>query len=331
MRLWAFFYRRGIFKSHRLPVPVISVGNLTLGGTGKTPCVMEVARLLLALGRRPAVVSRGYHGQARGAVNIVSDGRQVLLDVRLAGDEPYLLAKSLPGVPVLTGVKRAVVGSYAIDQLNADIIILDDGFQHLALHRDLDLVLFKAPDFLGNARVFPGGRLREPVSALSRAHAFILTGIAERDQEETERFSRFLQGRFPGRPVFKTAYIADCLIGRAGKGQTDLNEARSLKFCAFCGLAHPESFSSTLAGEGLQVADFKAFADHYAYTPQDMTALVAWAKDYGAEALVTTEKDLVKLKDCTLDFPVFALRVRFDPGEELRRFLSASLNGPKML
>ncbi|HSH13716.1 MAG TPA: tetraacyldisaccharide 4'-kinase, partial [Desulfurivibrionaceae bacterium] len=165
MRLRAEAYQRGWLASERLSVPVVSVGNLTMGGTGKTPMVIEVVRLLQALGKRAAVVSRGYGGLARGPVNLVSDGERIWMAAAEAGDEPLLLAESLPGVPVLTGVRRVLVARYAIEKLGAEVVVLDDGFQHLPLHRDLDLVLFKGPDFLGNGRVFPGGDLREPLSA----------------------------------------------------------------------------------------------------------------------------------------------------------------------
>lgn len=325
MRLRASLYRRGILVTHRLPVPVISIGNLTLGGTGKTPCVIEVVRLLLTMGRRPAVISRGYHGRARQVVNVVSDGREILLDACLAGDEPYLLAQILPGVPVLTGVKRAEVARYAYERFNVDVIVLDDGFQHLALDRGLDLVLFKAPEFLGKARVFPGGRLREPVTALSRAHAFIFTGMDERYQEKAAYFSRFFLANFRDRPVFQTAYKADGLIRLADGAILNLEKDRAMKFCAFCGLADPDSFRSTLARENLQVVDCKPFSDHYSYTTQDMADLVAWAGRSGAEALITTEKDLVKLKGFVPGLPVFALRVRFDLGDDFRRFVEERL------
>lgn len=315
MRLRALLYRQGILTSHHLPVPVLSIGNLTLGGTGKTPMVVAVVRLLLAMGRRPAVVSRGYGGQAKGKVNVVSDGREILLDPRLAGDEPHLLAQSLPGVPILTGVQRAEVARQAVKRFGVDIIVLDDGFQHLALYRDLDLVLFKAPEFLDNARVFPGGRLREPVAALSRAHGFILTTMNEQYGEEAGRFSRFLHSRFPDRPVFTNAYAVEGLA----------EEASSRKFLAFCGLADPESFRSTLVQQGLAIVDFRTFSDHYAYTALDMAKLVCQARRIGADALITTEKDLVKVKDLTCELPVLALRVRFDLGDDFRRFIEERL------
>ena len=146
----SFLYRKGFFKSHRLPVPVVSVGNLTMGGTGKTPLVMYLANSFKGMDRKPAIVSRGYGGSANGPVNVVSDGRKVLLGPDAAGDEPRLLAESLPGVPVLTGPKRAAVGRFAVERFQPDILILDDGFQHMSVCRDLDIVLINGRSLLGD-------------------------------------------------------------------------------------------------------------------------------------------------------------------------------------
>jgi len=179
------FYRKGYFTQHRLEVPVISVGNLVMGGTGKTPLVQYIADLLVCHNRKPAVLSRGYKGTSQLPVNIVSNGKEILMNAVEAGDEPRLLADTLPGVAVLTGKKRFLTGRYAIDNLVIDTVILDDGFQHLAVQRDLDLVLFSVHKLLGNGRVLPGGELREPISSLHRADAFIITGVSEKQDTET--------------------------------------------------------------------------------------------------------------------------------------------------
>ena len=172
MRLRETLYRRGVLQSFRLSVPVISVGNLTMGGSGKTPMVQYLARLLQRHGFHPAVISRGYGGTANAKVNTVSDGSSVLLDAATAGDEPRFLAETLPGVPVLTGIVRRMPAQRAVE-MGADVLLLDDGFQHLQIVRDVNLVLFNTDRLAGNSRVFPGGDLREPVIALhqiGRAH-----------------------------------------------------------------------------------------------------------------------------------------------------------------
>ncbi|MBU1715214.1 MAG: tetraacyldisaccharide 4'-kinase [Proteobacteria bacterium] len=202
MRLRAFCYRVGIFSRYQLPVPVVSIGNLTMGGTGKTPMVIHVAKLLQNQNNKVVILSRGYGGKATGQVNIVSDGVEILLDAATAGDEPRLLADTLSGVPVLTGAKRTVTGRYAVENFGPGVVLLDDGFQHMAIARDLDLVLFSAATLLGNGWVFPGGELREPQSALGRAHCFIITGVDDNNRPAALAFKKYLADRFSGKPVF---------------------------------------------------------------------------------------------------------------------------------
>lgn len=308
VRLRATAYRRGWLPSLRLPVPVISVGNLTMGGTGKTPMVIEVVRQLQALGRRPVVVSRGYGGEAREPVNLVSDGDRILLDAAAAGDEPRLLAESLPGVPVVTGVRRVLAAQYAVEQLGAEVIVLDDGFQHLALHRDLDLVLFKGPDFLGNCRVFPGGDLREPRSALARASAFVLVATEDScDSSGAGEFRDYLEYAFPGRPVFPAAYRFGSLL--PGNSLAVAQGDRVGSSFAFCGLARPELFRQALSGFVGDLLGFQAFADHHPYSAADLADLVRQAGRQGAGTLVTTAKDLVKLRHLDCPLPLYVLPV----------------------
>lgn len=308
MRLRAEAYRCGWLPSVRLPVPVVSVGNLTMGGTGKTPMVIQVARLIQATGRQPVVVSRGYGGAAREQVNLVSDGERILLDAAAAGDEPRLLAESLPGVPVVTGVRRVPAAQYAIEQLGAEVIVLDDGFQHLALHRNLDLVLFKGPEYLGNGRVFPGGDLREPPAALARGSAFVLVGTeADRDSSAAGAFRNYLEAAFPGRPVFSAYNRPGTLLPANDRAVAQGDQFGC--FFGFCGLARPESFSQALAGLAGVFSGFKAFPDHHPYAEADLASLVRQAGRQGAGALVTTAKDLVKLRHLDCPMPLYVLPV----------------------
>jgi len=322
MLLRAFLYRKNILlKSQRLSVPVISVGNLTLGGTGKTPMVRYVASLLLAGGLRPAIVSRGYGGKAADPVNIVSAGAEVLLSPEMAGDEPFMLAQALPGVPVLTGPERARVARYAIREFGVNRIVMDDGFQHLAVSRDLDLVLFSAGTLLGNGRVFPGGELREPLSALGRAHGFVITGVDSGNRVKVDDFQQQLQEAFPETPVFTGEYLpAGIWHSKQGKTCT-LAEARKIPVFAFAGIANPDSFRQTLRQEGFFLAGFKEFKDHNAYTAQDVAALVAAALAQGAQALLTTEKDFVKLRPFFGEFPLLALTIELRMGHGFDLFI----------
>lgn len=314
MRIREKMYGRGLFKSYTLSAPVISVGNLTMGGTGKTPMVQHLARLLRNHGYRPAVVSRGYGGRAQDRVNLVSDGRQLFLDAVLAGDEPRFLAETLPGVPVLTGLVRRLPAQKALE-MGADVLLLDDGFQHLQVVRDVNLVLFDADRLAGNSRVFPGGELREPVAALHRATGFLLTGVNDENRERAGKFADLLRARFAEIPVALAEYAPQSLVAVTSGGSIEsvAAEGVSNRRCfAFCGIARPERFRRTLERQGLQLVGFHPLADHQRYSSATLRALLAQAHRAEAEALITTEKDLVKLTDrqAEIAMPLYGLRMQ---------------------
>lgn len=319
MRLRERLYRRGLLQSYPLSVPVISVGNLTMGGSGKTPLVQYLAQQLQERGYHPAIVSRGYGGKARDKVNIVSDGTHLLLDAEQAGDEPRLLAETLPGVPVLTGIVRRFPAQRAID-MGADILLLDDGFQHLQIRRDVNLVLFNTDRLAGNSRVFPGGDLREPVAALHRATCFVMTGVRTDNRERAEKFAALLQGRFPAIPVVLTGYGVQGLVRLGQQGEL-VAEADTLleqgSWFGFAGIAHPQSFEQTLLEQGVALAGFAALDDHQHYSADLLAQLSRRAVQAGARRLLTTEKDLVKLAVIagTGELPLVGLRmqVRVEP------------------
>jgi len=300
-------YYSNILHQKSLEAPVISIGNLVLGGTGKTPTVRHVAQLLLSRGYHPAIVSRGYGGKSKAEINVVSDGEKILLTPLQAGDEPYMLALSLPGVPVLTGKRRKIPCSYAIDRLQCDVIILDDGFQHLGVKRDVDIVLFDSTTQAGNSRVFPGGPMREPISALHRSHAFLLTGKNEINQERARKFSNLLQKVFPNKPVFISALHSCKLYGPNGL-VTDENISKL--FFGFCGIANPSRFEDSLVSLGVQLADFRALSDHTHYCQNLVSQLCKKATECGAASMVTTEKDFVKLQDFQFSLPLYVLKVQ---------------------
>jgi tetraacyldisaccharide 4'-kinase len=287
-------YDLGLLRQAKLPCPVISVGNLTVGGTGKTPTVILLANLLREKGRRPAVLSRGYGGRAGAPVSIVSDANRVLMEWGEAGDEPVLIARALPGVPVLTGAKRHLTGRAAVDRFSADILILDDAFQHRQLFRDLDIVLINAALPFGNGRLLPGGPLREHKASLRRAHLIIRTG-AEGDLVEP------LEELASGLPFFRGIHRPQGIVeGRTGR----LLPAASLqgeKVCAFAGIGRPEIFRRSLITLGAKVVSFRAFPDHDPYTRPEIDALRRLALETGADRIITTEKDGVRLGD----FPDF--------------------------
>lgn len=319
-------YHRGIFNQQSLPVPVISIGNLVLGGTGKTPTVQHIARLLSKNGYHPSIVSRGYGGKAKEIINIVSDGENIFLSPELAGDEPHMLAQSLPGIPVLTGTRRIFSCRYSIDKLKCDVIILDDGFQHLTVKRDIDVVLFDSTALAGNSRVFPGGPLREPTSALNRCHAFLLTGENSQNQERSRKFSNLLQQRFPDRPVFKSCLESYVLEGPNG---AVLEKNVSNSFFCFCGIANPSRFKNSLADLGMKIAAFQALKDHTTYNQTLVSQLCKKAVESGAESLVTTEKDFFKLRSFKLTLPLFVLKVQHKVELSFDLFLLNSLKSLK--
>ena len=325
MYLRALFYRVGIFKSHSLPVSVISVGNLTMGGTGKTPVVMYIAKLLISTERKPAVISRGYGGKSKKRINVVSDGKRIRMAVDQSGDEPRLIADALPRVPVLTGPKRAILGESAITQYYADTIIMDDGLQHMSLRRDLNFVLFSARTFLGNGRVFPGGEMREPLTALKRAHGFVITGVDGKNSKGVDEFKMFLENKFPKRPVFLGKYIPTCLVSLKNTEIITLEKGKTIKFFGFCGIADPDSFINTLVREGFNMVGFRSYRDHHAYSMSDLEELIGNAAQNEARALITTEKDMVKLRRLKVNFPVYALRIELEMEEFFDRFILSHL------
>ena len=327
MRIRESLYRAGLLPVAGIDVPVVSVGNLTLGGTGKTPIVQYISRLLQDQGWHPAVISRGYGGKSKEKINIVSTGEKPLLDASYIGDEPRLLAESLKGVPVLTGAARKFPAARAVE-MGADVLVLDDGFQHMALGRHLDLVLFNADSLTGNSRVFPGGDLREPVKALSRSHAFILTGTCGRNRERARQFAELLSGRFPNRPVFFAGYNPTGVYTGRVNGKSEKVETGSLRafsFLAFSGIARPEGFEQTLQELNVHVVHFHPLPDHFGYRVQDLLDLEQIAEQKGADALITTEKDMVKLKGVETERPLYAVQMEASLDDDFQNFLLARL------
>lgn len=319
MRKREAWYRSGVMESAELEVPVISVGNLTMGGTGKTPLVIHIARQLQKAGLKPAIISRGYKGKARQPVNVVSDGGNILLDADQAGDEPRLMAEALPGVVVITGVQRAAAAAFAVEKFGVEAIVLDDGFQHMALARDLDLVLFKAPDFLGNGRVFPGGDLREPLAALSRAGAFIITGGGKETEKSTAEFRSYLEENFPGKKVFEAGYKFQGLTDK--DGEPFAGDISAKKFYCFSGIAQPGGFLRTVNEAGISPYGFKVFKDHHLYNADDLADLAGEAGKYNCDAMLTTEKDMVKIRQLNGVLPVYALQIELELSESLNDLL----------
>ena len=277
MRLRNRLYDWGTLASCRAGVPVISVGNLTLGGTGKTPLVEWIARRLSGLGLRVAVISRGY-GAGGGRPN----------------DEALELARKLPGMLHLESPDRMSAARQAIRESQCQVILLDDAFQHRRIARDLDIVMLDALEPFGFGHVFPRGTLREPVAGLRRAHVVVLSRAEVLDAPGREEIRGEVQRLAPQADWAEVVHAPRALISAGGQ-QQPLESLRGTRLAAFCGLGNPAGFRHTLEACGYEVAGFREFPDHHRYTNADVAWLAAWAERLGAAALVCTHKDLVKL------------------------------------
>jgi tetraacyldisaccharide 4'-kinase len=291
LRLWA--YKNGVLKKHGLPGFVISVGNVAVGGTGKTPAVAMLADWAQKEGCRVAILSKGYGGKHRKRVFEVSDGDRLLAGVQESGDEPYLLARKISGVPVVISKNRYLAGLYASRRYGTDVFILDDGFQHLKVKRNLDLALMDAANPIGNGQLLPRGPLREPLEQLKRAHAIILTRF--RDKQTAQNAHTFLRERFPETPVFLADHFADQVV-LPGLDQVHPPAfLRGKRVAAFAGIARPEAFHETLVDLGADPVYFKGFGDHHPYAREEINALIRRKEASNAQYLMTTEKDWMRI------------------------------------
>lgn len=311
-------YASGTLKSVSAAIPVISVGNLTVGGTGKTPLVELICRLLLAEGLKPVVISRGYRGRLEGKVEVVSDGGKIRLGAEDAGDEPLLMARRLPGVPVVIGAKRAKAVAKAVELGLGDVAVLDDGFQHLALKRDLDILLVDAAKPFGNLHCLPRGTLREPRNALAYADVVVLTRANRVEATKLDALKRQIAKMNPKALVFGAAHEPEALVEWPRGPAEEPKAIARKKVLAFAGIGRPEGFYECLRELGGVVAHTVDFEDHHPYSRDDVERIVHWARLTNAEALVTTEKDAVRLERfLPLDLPllVLAVRVSLNGGE----------------
>jgi tetraacyldisaccharide 4'-kinase len=289
-------YDRGMKRTVKLPCPVISIGNLTVGGTGKTPMVITLAKLLLDRKRHPAVLSRGYGGSSGVDACIVSDGYKMMKGFRETGEEALLIAESLPGVPVITGADRVKTGSAALRHFSPDVLILDDGFQHRRLQRDLDIVLVDADRPLGNGWLLPAGPLREPIASLQRAHVVIRTGpgqVAGENSNGSEAI--FRKAGFTG-TVLRGVHKPRTLVHGPGKEIFPLDAIRGEKVAVFAGIGRPEHFRKTIAELGAEITTLIPYPDHHIYREEDLKKIEESRLHSGALWIVTTQKDEVKLR-----------------------------------
>jgi len=325
---WRSLYAKGRLKTSSLPRPVISVGNITLGGTGKTPFVASLARLLSEEGYLCCILSRGYGGVRAEDPVIVSSYDRILHGASESGDEPYLLARLLPGVPVVVGCDKHAAGLLALERLKAHVFLLDDGFQSWRLKRDIDIVLIDATDPWGGRALLPAGRLREPLDGLKRAH---LIGITRSHLVDADRLARLrdeLTSLVPNPQIFFTRSVAAGLR-KLPRGSESLDAVRGRDVLAFAGVGNPDAYFRDLELAGARIVERKAFPDHHRYTSAELAALIDDAQSAGAVAIVTTEKDAVRLPPLPRDapVPVYALhqQVQPDGADTLLRWLVSRL------
>lgn len=317
MRARAELYRRGVFRTHRAGAPVVSVGNITTGGTGKTPLVAWLARRLAAENRKVCVLSRGYGRADERRRVLVSDGERILADAREGGDEPLLLAESLRGeAAVVSDADRVSAARWARKNLGADAFILDDGFQHLRLARSLDIVTVDATSPWGGNRVLPAGRLREPVSGLARAGCVVITraDLAEDIEAVRAEVVRACEGRsLVLTSRMRTRGVRP--LERHGRVEDEAH-ASGQTVAAFCAVGNPRAFFEQLRRDGRELTFARSFTDHHYFTQDDIDELSREAEKCGARALLTTTKDAVKLRGLTFSIPCYVVEVELELEDE---------------
>jgi tetraacyldisaccharide 4'-kinase len=306
LRLTRLAHRLGVFPTRSLPARVISVGNLTLGGTGKTPVVILIAGILRDQGLKPAVLSRGYGGNSEEKINVVCDGKKVLLSADVAGDEPVMIAGRLKNIPVLTGKDRFLTGLHALENFGVDTLILDDGFQHLALKRDLNILLFDQEKPFGNGHLFPAGELREPVGASDRADLVCLTRCKENG---TFGSGRAMPEVPKNVPMIETALRVKSLVRLDNQETMGAEILQDQPVAAFCGIAKPGDFHETLETAGAQVVFFSAFPDHHRYVANDLEIIEREARKRDAKYILVSEKDSVKIDPSVFSLPVLKIMI----------------------
>jgi tetraacyldisaccharide 4'-kinase len=347
--------KRHVFKNQKkLPYKVISIGNLTLGGTGKTPATIALAEEAREIGFKPCILTRGYRGRARGPC-FVSRGERPVLDAYQAGDEALLMAEKLKGVPIVKGKDRYKAGMFALSSLSPalcpDLFILDDGFQHWGLFRDKDILLIDSTNPFGNRRLLPLGSLREPISEISRADLIVITktdvppthpsplmvgidsyrgegkgGGDRRPEVEVNNLVKEIRQYTRKAQIFFAGHKPSKFIKTNGETMP-IEWAKNKRFFGFCGIGNPQSFRKTLLSADIELTGFKPFRDHYRYSQGDIQEIIRNAKGFNSDWIVTTEKDIMRLKGFALPENVVSLGIEFSVDERFYEEVLGGLDG----
>jgi tetraacyldisaccharide 4'-kinase len=310
-------YERGLLKTYRLRAPVISVGNLTVGGTGKTPCVAFIARALRDAGYTTAILSRGYRRRTRGRVE-VSNEKEILCSPHESGDEPYLLAQSCPGVSVIVEEDRYAAGRWLEQRAPISAFLLDDAFQHLRLARDLNLLLVDATEPFAEAKMVPFGRLREPLAGVRRADAVVVTR-SDRAFDRALLVKTIESYARPNTSIFFARHEMTRLRRLAGEQAIPLADFAQKSVAAISGVARPGRFIEDLQKGGMRIVLRRDFEDHHRYTAKEFIEIVDSARSAMAEAVIVTEKDAANLSAEIIQqspLPVYAAQIEFRCEEE---------------
>lgn len=311
VRARSLFYSLGLLKTKTIPCPVISVGNITVGGTGKTPLVIALAKGLMGRGISVAILSRGYRGK-KTSQPVVSDGKTIFLSPEESGDEPFLMAQACKGIPILVGKNRFINGRIALQRFGVKGLLLDDGYQHLPLHRDMNILLIDSHIGFGDHHLLPRGILREPLSHLRRANLFLLTKLE--GPEIFQPLEKKIREIHPSSQVFHSHYEPVSLVGPQEE-QEEFHSLKGKKILALSGIANSNYFTSLLRKCGMEIVREAIFPDHHLYTKKDLPFIEE--KSRGVDYIVTTEKDMVKLKKLNMDrLPLRALRIEVKIWEE---------------
>ena len=301
LKLKLFLYKTNIIKQHKLDCHVISLGNITVGGTGKTPTAQILAKAISNMGYKVAILNRGYRAKWKGKVGVVSDGKKIYMTAVEAGDEAFLLAKRLPKVPVIIGADRAITGKYAVKKLGAEVVILDDGYQHWQLQRDIDILLIDAINVFGNNYILPRGTLREPLEHLDRADVCLLTKVDQSSSDIIDNIKHTINKHNKKALIIESSHSPKCFIEitnwykNISNSNLPLNSMANKKITAVSAIGNPASFEKTLEDISAQLAYSIRFPDHHEYTMAEMQSVMDQAVEHNSEAIVITDKDAVKI------------------------------------
>lgn len=301
-----FFFNKGILKISTYDIPIVSVGNIVAGGTGKTPFIMLLIELLQIDFSHIVVISRGYGRKSKG-LQIVSDGKGNIINPVLGGDEPVMIARKYPNIPVIVSEKRSMGIEKAVNRFESDMVLLDDAFQHRWIRRDCDIVLISGERKTDNERLLPAGNLRERLKNLNRANLVVVTSGKKKSIED---ISHSLSGYYRG-PVFNCEFKPDCLVDINLANWGNLSKINKKKIYAFAAIANPERFRKMLIRNGVDLTGLKIFPDHHSYSNADIDKINSESQAAESEYVVTTEKDLVKLNTLkSIKIPLLGLSIK---------------------